>query len=119
MEKEKTVIFTITSLFAKTVRENGKVIGKRAEFGRSRLVGWYSDVETAIKCVEEDWADFDEAGYYNYIVIERMVEGLYNMSGFDHDGRTEWWFEYDYKLNKWTACEKPDWSVGILNWGLG
>ena len=103
------VIYTITSLVEDN---NGDIV-------EDRVVGWYSDLKIAKQCVEEDWADFDEAGYYNYVVIERNVEGLYNINGFELDIQTEWWYKFDDDNNKWVVCEKPDWSVGIVGWGLG
>ena len=117
MEKE-IVIYTITSLYtAKPDLDNMTVIGQ-LEY-RSSLVGFYRSLDKAKQCVEEDWADFDEAGYYNYVVIERNVEGLYNINGFELDIQTEWWYKFDDDNNKWVVCEKPDWSVGIVGWGLG
>lgn len=84
-----------------------------------RLVGWYSDLETAQKCVDEDWAGFYEAGWYNYVVIERMVEGLYNLSGLCLDRQTEWWYRYDNNTGKWVPCDKPECLKGVVNFGLG
>jgi hypothetical protein len=118
MKRKRTVIFTITSLYVKKVKENGQEVGERHYYDRNRLVGWYSDLAKAQKCVEEDWADFDENWYYNYIVIEKNTEGLYNMSN-DLGKQYEWWYRFDYKQEKWIACEKPQWSVGTINWGLG
>ena len=118
MKRKRTVIFAITSLYLKKVKEDEKVVGQTLTHDRSRFVGWYSNLKTAQKCVEEDWADFDEAGYYNYIVIERMVEGLYNMSGILLDRQTEWWYVYD-DVKKWVPCSKPKSLKHMINFGLG
>jgi hypothetical protein len=109
MKRKRKVIFTITSLY----------LDEDEGVECSSTIGWYPNLKTAQKCVEEDWPDIDEAGYYNYVVIERVVEGLYNMSGMLLDRQTEWWYSFDYKQEKWIACEKPQWSVGTINWGLG
>ncbi len=111
-------MYAITSLYLKKVKEGEKVIGQSLAHDRMRLVGWYSNLKKAQKCVEEDWADFDEAGYYNYIVIERMVEGLYNLSGVLLDRQTEWWYVYD-EVKKWVSCEKPKCLKHMINFGLG
>ncbi len=43
----------------------------------SRTVGYFLTKEEAIKCVEENWCDLYEAGYYKYAVIEDVEPGLY------------------------------------------
>ena len=119
-DKARLLIYTITSLFIKNVKnENREVVGQSIESGHCRMVGFYADLQTAMKCVEEDWAGFDEAGYYNYIVIERMVEGLYNISGFDLAKPSEWWYRHDYEARKWVPCEKPKCLVGTVSFGMG
>lgn len=45
--------------------------------GRARTVGYFRSFDDARKCVEENWGDIYEAGYYPYAVIEAMPEGLY------------------------------------------
>ena len=117
MDKKRQVIFTITSLYLKNVTEGGKVTGQCCLFNRSRTIGWYTFLRVAQKCVEEDWPDIDEAGYYNHVVIERVVEGLYNISGHKLDRQTEWW--YKYNKGKWIPCEKPKAVKMIVNFGLG
>ena len=113
------VIFTITSGYVKPIREGETVVGRRPEWNKLATVGFFSDLATAQKCVEEDWGGFEEAGYYNFIVIERTVEGLYNISGTnDNTIQTEWWYLFDHKERKWKASEKPNWSLGIIGWGL-
>jgi len=100
MEKE-IVIYTITSLYtAKPDLDNMTVIGQ-LEY-RSSLVGFYRSLDKAKQCVEEDWPDFDECGYYNYIVIEGLEEGCYPGMGDN-----EWWYRHDWDNQKWIPCEKP------------
>ena len=43
----------------------------------TRTVGYFEDLETAEKCVKENWEDIYEAGYYKYAVIEDVEPGLY------------------------------------------
>lgn len=37
---------------------------------------WFSDFETAEKCVLENWTDLFENGHYEYAVIEEAFEGF-------------------------------------------
>lgn len=43
-----------------------------------RIVGYFLDLDTAKKCIEENWCDLYESGYYKYAVIEDVEPGLYN-----------------------------------------
>jgi len=114
MKRKRQVIFTITSLYV--LKKNGP--RRIKDVIRTRLIGWYSDLATAQKCVKEDWADFDEGRYYNYIVIEKNTEGLYNM-GVDLDEQYEWWYQFDCKQEKWIICEKPIYLEGTIGFGMG
>lgn len=116
---EPQIIYTITSLYIKSIRnEFREVVGEIMETGRCRTVGFYTDLEKAKKCVEEDWGAFNEAGYYNYIIIERVVEGLYNLNGLDLNDESvgEHWYRYE---NKWIPCQKPKMLFGTIGFGLG
>lgn len=42
-----------------------------------RFVGFFAELETAKKVVEENLADLCECGYYQYAIIEEIEEGLY------------------------------------------
>ncbi len=42
-----------------------------------RIVGYFLDLETAKRCIEENWGDLYENGYYKYAVIEDVEPGLY------------------------------------------
>lgn len=42
-----------------------------------RIVGYFLDLETAKECVEQNWGDLYEDGYYKYAVIEDVEPGLY------------------------------------------
>ena len=53
--------------------------GLAKNYGTSgtRVVGYFEDLETAKKCVKENWGDIYEDGYYKYAVIEDVEDGLY------------------------------------------
>ena len=76
-------------------------------------------LKKASKCVEEDWGAFCEAGYYNFIVIERNVEGLYNIGAFEGVEENEWWYKHDDEKNCWVKCKKPKVLNGLCNFGMG
>lgn len=57
---------------------------------RQRTWGFYPDFETAKKCVEENWTDLYEMGYYNYALINEMPTGV-----CVHP-KNHWWFEVNY-----------------------
>ena len=42
-----------------------------------RTVGYFETLEEAKRCVEENWGDIYEDGYYKYAVIEGAEPGLY------------------------------------------
>ena len=118
----KKVIYTITSLSITKIKR-GNIELDAMEPNRNRLVGYYFDLETAQKCVENDWGAFDEAGYYNTIVIEKVYPGLYNIGAFDEKDahiQYEWWYRHERKPHsKWVACEKPNFGVSVCNFGIG
>lgn len=43
----------------------------------TRVVGYFLDLEDAVECVEGNWGDLYEAGYYKYAVIEDVEPGIY------------------------------------------
>ena len=108
-QKDYEVIYTITTLNIKKVKDEEKriVIGEVCEHGRTVCVGWFAKLENAKKCVEWNSGYLDERGYYNHLVIEQVVEGLYGLSGYTDGEQREWWYKYDHSADKWIACEKP------------
>ena len=46
------------------------------DLGTSRLIGWYGAYETAVSSVTKNLCGFDKC-YYNYVLIEKVEEGLY------------------------------------------
>lgn len=54
-------------------------------------VAWFFDHDEAIKCVEENWCDIADEGYYNIALIVRLGEGCYPVC----DRENEEWFVYD------------------------
>jgi len=93
---------------------------------RDRTVGWFQDKEKAIQCIRENWGDIYECGYYNYALVEKISEGLYNIGGAQ-EGLEESWFTVepiqdeegcvrDYNIEE---TNKPDFLDKVINFSMG
>lgn len=86
--------------------------------GRTRTFGYYLNFTDAFEAVKNNYADMQEC-LYNYLIIEELHEGIHSLVG------KEYWFSWvgekslGENSGKWVACEKPDWAVGTINWGIG
>lgn len=68
---------------------------------RNRSAGYTTDYKKAVKIANLNIGDLHESGYYNYIVIESIEEGLYN---YDDNPK---WFVWDSNKKGFFECEKP------------
>lgn len=83
--------------------------------GRSRPWGYFFDLEEAKKDVINNCLDMAENNYYNYIVIEKIPEGILPaIAGID----VIQWYKYNTKTDKYLECEAPEWSKNIMQWGI-
>jgi len=110
-------IYTITTL--NITEEAERLDGINFKEYRDRCVGFFFSLNAAKLCVLNDYGDLNEAGYYNYLVIERLSEGLYPGCGRSDEEQSEWWFKRDYELNKWVPCLKPKSMMGVISFGIG
>ena len=78
----------------------------------TRVVGYFEDLETAKKCVEENWGDIYENGYYKYAVIEDVEPGLYMSAEATP-------IFYKWKDGKYQEIEKPSELKGIVGFTIG
>jgi len=67
-----------------------------------RTVGFFYDQITALKIVEGNYGDLEEAGWYQFAVVEPLGSGLYPTN--EADERV--WFEFvyadeDHQEGKW------------------
>jgi hypothetical protein len=92
-------IYTVTTLHL-----------KEQEFGASRTVAWYPDLEDAIKCVIENWGDIFETSY-TYALIETLSPGLYPRVV------QERWFEW--REDGYKRCERPEPLHGVVSFSIG
>lgn len=65
-----------------------------------RVVGFYRDKERAIAAVEKNTLDIFEY-YYEYALVERVDEGLYNVT------EERQFFKWDHKLGSYQAIDEP------------
>lgn len=72
------------------------------DLGKSRLIGWYGAYETAVSSVTKNLCGFDKC-YYNYVLIEKVEEGLYMPT----NSSERWWFKYDHETDTCVPVEEP------------
>lgn len=113
MKKRKPDIYTVVTFW---IEEDDKK-------SHHRTPAFFLDKEKAVKCINENWGDIYECGYYNYALIEPFTEGLYGSCARD----LEWYFvEYnpDFRTNgepEYTVsrCSTPKRYKNIVGFGLG
>ena len=82
--------------------------------GDHRVVGFYEDLETAKKAVEENWCDLYEDGYYKYAIIEEQEPGLY--STCDKPIFYKW--EGTIKDGGYKRIRRPSATKGFINFTI-
>lgn len=86
---------------------------KRTSKGQKKLFralkrltcGWFTDLKTTKKFVENNWNDIREQSN-NSVVIEKIPEGVTTMP------TREWWYAWDGK--KYISSKKPKEYEGII-----
>lgn len=73
------------------------------DLGSSNFIGWFSSLEDARKCVEENNCDIWET-VYDYAFIEPYVEGFYGQD-FSKDTL---WFKYNKENNRYEEIPMPE-----------
>jgi hypothetical protein len=89
---------------------NGKVIRV------PRTFGFFLDFERAVRAVETNECDMIEC-YHDYLVIERIGEGIHPLTNPEKPGE-ETWFKSEGE-NTWVRCDKPEFAAKTINWALG
>lgn len=106
MIQKRHMIYTVT-----TVKFRGEI--PTDSWRDSRCWGYYFDLKTAKRMVLKNYAAFNEAGYWPWIVIEGVKPGV------GHVDRNEYWFVYDDDAQKYVAAEKPAYAQFTVCWGMG
>lgn len=89
------------------------ITGVHPTKSRLRCVGYFSKLEKAIDIVVSNFCDIYENGYYPYVVIENIPEGIYQ---YDEEGI---WFEYSEVTKRYEKCQKPKDLKGSIGYGIG
>jgi hypothetical protein len=55
--------------------KDGKKISP-LNFERYREWGYFHDVDSALRCIKENWTDIYENGYYNFAMLEERYPGI-------------------------------------------
>lgn len=127
--QQPKVIYTVCTigrlgnkLMPKDCKDTKEYLSKREH---KRTPGFFFKLEDAIECVEKNWGDIYEYGYYPHVVIEAMPEGLYCID-IDLDKREIWYqWEGDEKTGKYVRIEKKKLKeidkdiMTTCNWGIG
>lgn len=83
------------------------------EFGAERTWGFYSDRETAVQALHENWTDMWEY-LYGYAVIEQYSEGI---SLYEFGSRQ--WFKFDEERKGYFEIEEPECVKILCSFALG
>lgn len=80
-----------------------------------RTVAWYpkDEMETVVEGLSENMGDLEEAGYYQWAVIEETHWGLYPHIEACH------WFRFDQEKGGFFPCDPPEWAANTCNFGIG
>ena len=121
-----------TLWFIASVRDHDEIIpkieglesleGKIFHNHESRCWGFFSDLETAMQSVRDNITDMNEAGYYDYVVIEPKKQGLC----YAESSCSNRWFRAKYKDGEngektcvgYVDCEEPEWAKQIVGWTI-
>ena len=79
----------------------------------NRCVGFYKSWFKAVKAVEENVYDLNEAGCYPYAVIERVGEGIYH-----YDFHPQW-FKFNKTTERYEKISEPPEFVEKYAIGFG
>ena len=82
------------------------------DFGDQRTWGYYSERETAVHALHENWTDMWEY-LYDYALIEEFEEGLCPYAS------NRQWFKWDDERKGYFEIEEPECVKNLVNFALG
>jgi hypothetical protein len=85
-----TGVYAVTT-YERTAR---RVVGLKTLRDR-RTVGIVPSFEEAERIVLGNYGDIEEAGHYQYAVVELVPFGLYPID------RRQWWYEFNLETQRW------------------
>jgi hypothetical protein len=81
--------------------------GDYMEMGDTRCIGYYNNFEKAEEAVINNYCDIWET-CYNYCVIEKIPEGLYQYAvGSKYADNDRWFYKYNKETNQYNFIEEP------------
>lgn len=74
-----------------------------------RIVGFFPNLDDAVRIVEDNVGDINENGYYKHATIEMVESGLYpNNHGYDRQTR---FYEWNTDQRKYVRIDRrPEWE---------
>jgi hypothetical protein len=118
----KTIYFVTSIGLSKEQKEQVEIDAKKPRRERKlfsprnvRTWGWYPKEEYAREAAENNVGEMHEAGYYQYICLEKCQAGIYPIMDVIQ------WYKWKRlkRHGKWVECKKPTWAEGIVNWAIG
>lgn len=79
--------------------------------GASRCWGFYTDKDTAIQALHENWTNMEET-VYKYAVLEGHLEGIAHLTGYQQ------WFKFDIEKKGYFEIEKPKPAEHFCGWSI-
>jgi hypothetical protein len=96
------------------------VLGMCGIVARNRTVGYFFSKEEAFKAAERSGTGYNEAGYYEYVIIENFKPSPWCHSWPEDGECVRYFFRYDYGKDVYVKLEEePEWAQRIINFGLG
>ncbi len=80
---------------------------------RSRCVGYFPDLQDAIRCITENWGDLYEHGHYTHAVIETVKPGIYQYP------RSELWHRWNKEKKGYQLTGKPEGLSNLVGFSIG
>lgn len=93
-------------------------------YKQTHTFGHFPTVEEAQEAVKQNYGGMDEC-LYNFLVIEEVAYGIYGRiitADPDEPSKGEWWYKWEHpdgQEGRWVPMDKPEWSFGLIGWGMG
>lgn len=83
-----------------------------ARHGDKRTWGYYTEKETAVRALHENWTDMREY-VYDIALLEKLGPGI------SPDCEERQWFKFDKERGGYFEMEEPDFIKCVVNFALG
>jgi len=81
----------------------------------TRCYGWYPHFELAEEAVYNNRGSLNEEGYYEWVVIEKIPEGVWRTAV----DSAETWHHWEDEDSKYVRIDKPGQFKSVSGWGMG